>query len=60
MVLNLRTNDIDPATEAPAIHPNTPINFPQFFEFGWDKDQDLRRSHPYLYEGLQFNNATWL
>ncbi len=60
MVLNLRTNDIDPATEAPAITPNTPINFPQFFEFGWDQAQDLRRSHPYLYEGYQFNNATWL
>lgn len=60
MVLNLRTHDIDPATEAPAITPNTPINFPQFFEFGWDQAQDLRRSHPYLYEGYQFNNATWL
>lgn len=60
LVLNLRSNDIDPATGAPAIRPNTPINFPQFFEFGWDKDQDLRRSHPYLYEGYQFNNAVWL
>lgn len=60
MVLNLRTNEVDPATDAPLIQPDTPVNFPQFFEFGWDKEQDLRRSYPYLYEAYQFNNAVWM
>lgn len=60
MVLNLRTNETDPATEAPLIQPQIPVNFPQYFEFGWDKEQDLRRAYPYLYEAYQFNNAVWM
>lgn len=60
MMLNLRTNETDPTTDAPLIQPNTIINFPQYFEFGWDHAQDKRRSFPYLYEGLQFKNAIWM
>lgn len=60
MMLNLRTNETDPATDAPLIQPNTMINFPQYFEFGWDHAQDKRRSFPYLYEGIQFKNAIWM
>ena len=61
MVLNLRTNEKDPETEAPKITPNTIINFPQYFEFGWDMAEDKRRSHPYINDEIyQFNNASFI
>jgi hypothetical protein len=61
MVLNLRTNEVDPQTEAPKINPDTIINFPQYFEFGWDKTEDKRRSHPYINDEIyQFNNASFI
>ena len=61
MVLNLRTNEVDQETEAPKITPNTIINFPQYFEFGWDMAEDKRRSHPYINDEIyQFNNASFI
>lgn len=61
MVLNLNTNDKDSATGAPLILPETKINFPQYFENGWDSAEDKRRAHPYLEDEIyQFNNAIFL
>lgn len=60
MMLNLRTNEIDSSTGAPLILPETKINFPQYFEFGWDTAEDKRRAHPYLEDEIyQFNNASF-
>lgn len=60
MLLNLQTNEVDPNTEAPRITPTTIINFPDYFEFGWDNAEDKRRSHPYISDEIyQFNNASF-
>ena len=61
MVLNLRTDRKDSSTGAPLILPETIINFPQYFENGWDTAEDKRRSHPYLDDEIyEFNNAIFI
>lgn len=60
LVLNLRTFEKDRITGAPVMHPNTYINFTQYFENGWDTAEDKRRSHPYLEDEIyRFDNAVF-
>ncbi|MBE6419292.1 MAG: hypothetical protein E7031_04100 [Akkermansiaceae bacterium] len=60
MLLYLDETKSPDNSKAASLKPGTKIFFSDFFEFGWDNKQDVRRSYPYLEELYQFNNFTFM